>query len=108
MTLLIIGVALWSAAHLFKRLAPARRAALGAPGQGYVAGALLVSVVLMVLGYRGADGAVLGELRDETGEGHDEGDCHGEGGGPRDEDDPPSHPSSGSTSLIPTPRLVWR
>ena len=58
MTLLIIGVALWSAAHLFKRLAPARRAALGAPGQGYVAGALLVSVVLMVLGYRGADGAV--------------------------------------------------
>lgn len=58
MTLLIIGVALWWAAHLFKRLAPGPRAKLGEPGKGLVALALIVSVVLMVLGYRSADGAV--------------------------------------------------
>ncbi len=58
MTLLILGVALWSAAHLFKRLAPARRASLGDKGQGLVAVALVISVVLMVIGYRSADGAV--------------------------------------------------
>lgn len=52
--LLVIGVALWWAAHLFKRLAPGRRAALGAKGRGLVSLALLASVVLMVLGYRAA------------------------------------------------------
>ena len=58
MILLVLGVALWSAAHLFKRLAPARRAAMGEKGKGPVAMALIVSVVLMVLGYRMADGTV--------------------------------------------------
>ncbi|GHF38176.1 NnrU family protein [Seohaeicola zhoushanensis] len=53
--LLIIGIALWFAAHLFKRLAPARRAAMGDKGRGPVALALLVSLVLIVLGYRWAD-----------------------------------------------------
>jgi len=52
---LVIGVALWSGAHLFKRLAPERRAAMGEGGKGAVALALLVSIVLMVLGYRWAD-----------------------------------------------------
>jgi len=55
---LVLGVALWSAAHLFKRIAPEARAKMGAKGRGPVALALLVSVVLMVIGYRGADGAV--------------------------------------------------
>lgn len=55
MLLLIIGVALWSLAHLFKRLAPARRAAMGEKGKGPVALALLVSLVLMVIGYRMVD-----------------------------------------------------
>ena len=55
MTLLILGVALWWAAHLFKRIAPATRANLGEAGKGLVAVALLLSVVLMVLGYRGAE-----------------------------------------------------
>jgi uncharacterized membrane protein len=55
MTLLILGVALWWAAHLFKRLAPQRRARLGDPGKGLVAVVLVLSVVLMVIGYRGAD-----------------------------------------------------
>lgn len=52
---LILGVALWAGAHLFKRLAPRRRAAMGESGKGLVALALLVSIVLMVLGYRWAD-----------------------------------------------------
>lgn len=56
MTLLVLGVALWCAAHLFKRIAPGVRAGMGEPGKGAVALALLVSVVLMVLGYRWADG----------------------------------------------------
>lgn len=55
MTVLILGVALWWAAHLFKRIAPAQRANLGEAGKGLVAVALLLSVVLMVLGYRGAE-----------------------------------------------------
>ncbi|MBF9028991.1 hypothetical protein HKCCE3408_01165 [Rhodobacterales bacterium HKCCE3408] len=55
--LLILGLALWSGAHLFKRVAPARRAAMGDKAKGLVALALLVSVVLMTIGYRNADGA---------------------------------------------------
>ena len=55
MTLLILGVALFWVAHLFKRLAPGPRAAMGDRGKGLVAVALVVSVVLMVIGYRGAD-----------------------------------------------------
>ncbi len=56
---LILGVALWWAAHLFKRVVPGQRAALqdrlGDGSKGIVALVLLVSVVLMVSGYRGAD-----------------------------------------------------
>lgn len=55
MSLLILGVLLWSAAHLFKRIAPGPRARLGDPGKGVVALALLASVVMMVVGYRGAE-----------------------------------------------------
>jgi uncharacterized membrane protein len=58
MTLLVLGVALWWAAHLFKRLAPGRRAALGTKGYPVVAVTLLLSVLLMVLGYRDAGGTV--------------------------------------------------
>ncbi len=55
---LILGVALWWAAHLFKRVAPGARAKLGdEKGKGPVAIALLISVALMVVGYRMADGA---------------------------------------------------
>lgn len=53
--LLILGVGLWSGAHLFKRLAPAQRAAMGAKGKGLMALALWVSVVLMIIGYRWAE-----------------------------------------------------
>jgi uncharacterized membrane protein len=52
--ILILGVALWSGAHLFKRVAPGARAAWGDRGRGAMAVAVLLSVVLMVVGYRGA------------------------------------------------------
>ncbi|QFU07855.1 NnrU protein [Rhodobacteraceae bacterium THAF1] len=58
MIVLILGVALWVGAHLFKRLAPDARARLGKPGKGALALAIVVSIVLMVIGYRMADGAV--------------------------------------------------
>ncbi|MEL6840893.1 MAG: NnrU family protein [Pseudomonadota bacterium] len=58
MTLLISGVALWWVAHLFKRLMPGARAKLGEPGKGIVAILIVISVILMVLGYRAADGPV--------------------------------------------------
>jgi uncharacterized membrane protein len=56
MTLLILGLALWWAAHLFKRLAPGLRAPMGNAGKGVVALALVASIVLMVIGYRSAEG----------------------------------------------------
>lgn len=58
MTLLILGVALWVIAHVWKRLAPAHRASVGDKGKGIVAVATVASIILMVLGYRAAEGAV--------------------------------------------------
>ena len=57
MLILILGVLLWALAHLFKFIAPEARARLGEKGKGPIAIALLLSVVLMVIGYRAADGA---------------------------------------------------
>jgi len=54
---LILGLLLWSGAHLFKRIAPAPRGAMGEAGKGAVAVVALAGIVLMVLGYRMADGA---------------------------------------------------
>jgi uncharacterized membrane protein len=60
MTLLILGVALWCAAHFVKTAMPAQRAALGArygegPVRGVVSALLFASLVMMIIGYRGAD-----------------------------------------------------
>ena len=55
MALLILGIVLWWAAHLFKRLAPAQRAALGHKGKGLMALVLLGAVALMIVGFRGAE-----------------------------------------------------
>jgi uncharacterized membrane protein len=55
MLLLILGVALWAGAHFFKRLAPEARAGLGDAGKGYVAGAIGLSILLMIFGYRMAE-----------------------------------------------------
>lgn len=59
MTLLILGLLLWSGAHLFKRLAPDAHASMGGAGKGVVALASLAAIVLMVIGYRGADVVML-------------------------------------------------
>ncbi|MFW2543390.1 NnrU family protein [Primorskyibacter sp. 2E107] len=56
MLLLILGVALWCAAHLFKRAAPGARAGMGDKGRGLVAVAIAASILLMIFGYRMADG----------------------------------------------------
>ena len=54
MTLIVLGLALWWAAHLWKRVAPAHRAGFGEPGKGLVTVLVLASVVLMVIGWRGS------------------------------------------------------
>ena len=53
--LLILGVALWCAAHLFKRAMPERRAVMGDAGKGAVALALVAAILLMIFGYRMTD-----------------------------------------------------
>ena len=55
MTLRILGLLLWSQAHFFKRLAPARHAALGDRSKKIVAVLIVISVVVMIFGYRMAD-----------------------------------------------------
>ena len=55
MTLLILGLILWTAAHFFKRLMPAQRAAMGDKGKGVVALAIVASLILMIIGYRTAE-----------------------------------------------------
>ncbi len=57
MILMVLGLLVWSGAHLFRRLAPDARARLGEPGKGVVAVLSLVAIVLMVIGYRGWDSA---------------------------------------------------
>jgi len=54
MTILILGVVLWWAAHLFKRLAPGLRGKLpaGGPDRGIMALTIVGSVILMIVGYK--------------------------------------------------------
>jgi len=54
MTLLILGLILWVAAHLFKRVLPEMRARMGDKGKGLVAVVLIASLVLIIVGFRGA------------------------------------------------------
>ena len=58
MIYLLSGLLLWSGVHLWKRIAPAERAKFGNKGRGLVAAGAVLGVVLMVYGYRVADGAV--------------------------------------------------
>lgn len=56
MQLLILGLVLWTAAHLFKRVAPGPRARMGdIPAKLAVTVLSLAAVVLMVIGYRRAE-----------------------------------------------------
>jgi uncharacterized membrane protein len=52
---LILGLSLWISAHLFKRVLPTQRAAMGKRGLGLVAALVLAGIVLMVIGYRRAE-----------------------------------------------------
>ena len=51
---MLIGVALWTGPHLFKRLAPEARAGFGEWFKGVVALLLVLAIVLMAWGYRTA------------------------------------------------------
>lgn len=59
MILLIVGVLLWTGLHYLRALAPDLRQSMtdkmGAASKGVVALGLVLSVVLMVMGYRGAE-----------------------------------------------------
>lgn len=60
MLLMILGLVLWSAAHLVKPMAPAWRRGLAerhgeGPVKGAMAGLILLSLVLMVVGYQRAE-----------------------------------------------------
>ncbi len=56
--LLIAGLLLWSGSHFWKRLSPTSRASFGDKGKGIVAVLSIIGIVLMVVGYRGAEGPV--------------------------------------------------
>ncbi|MBD3802963.1 MAG: hypothetical protein EP320_03710 [Rhodobacteraceae bacterium] len=55
MALLILGVLIWSLAHLAKRIFPGFRRALKGAERPMVAALVLISVVLMFIGWRAAD-----------------------------------------------------
>ncbi|WP_292286809.1 NnrU family protein [Marivita sp.] len=55
MGLLVLGLLLWVGAHIFKRVMPEQRAALGDRGKTMVTVVLLISLGLMIWGYRGAE-----------------------------------------------------
>tara|TARA_R110002110_G_scaffold90632_4_gene235573 strand:+ start:4580 stop:5122 length:543 start_codon:yes stop_codon:yes gene_type:complete len=55
MTLLVSGLALWIAAHLFRRVMPRQREAMGKWGRPVVAVLIVISLVMIVFGYRQAD-----------------------------------------------------
>ena len=55
MLLLVLGIALWIAAHGLKRIAPERREAMGEKGKGPVAIGILAGLILIIIGYRSAD-----------------------------------------------------
>eukprot|EP01031_Cornospumella_fuschlensis_P048710 gene48710-59639_t len=57
MTFLILGLALWIVPHWMKRLAPEMRAGWGDKAKGPLSLAMVLGIVLMVVGYRAADGA---------------------------------------------------
>jgi len=59
MILLILGVALWSLAHYWRRVAPAHRAKMGDTGKGLVAMLVVASLLMMIFGYRMADTIVV-------------------------------------------------
>jgi len=58
MFLILLGLLLWSGVHFWKRISPDSRARLGPKGKGIVAIGSVLAIVLMVVGYRAAEGTV--------------------------------------------------
>jgi len=58
-TWLVFGLLLWMGGHLFKRMLPRQRAAMGKAGLGVVAVLVLGGIVLMGIGYGRADVVLL-------------------------------------------------
>ncbi len=67
MILLALGVALWIAAHVFKRVLPGLRAKMGKAGRALMSLAIITSIVLMVIGYRATSGTSLYDPIDDMG-----------------------------------------
>ena len=57
MIYILAGLMLWSGVHFWKRIAPKERAKFGDKGKGFVAFGAVAGIILMVIGYRMADGA---------------------------------------------------
>lgn len=55
MILLILGVIVWIAAHYWRRVAPKHRAKMGDSGKGLAAILIVVSLLMMIFGYRWAE-----------------------------------------------------
>lgn len=58
MLLILLGLLLWTGVHFWKRIAPDHRARFGESGKAIVALGAAIAIVLMVIGYRSADGSV--------------------------------------------------
>ena len=58
MVLLVLGVLLWSFAHLAKRVVPGFHASMRGSEKPMVAAAVILSIILMVIGYRSADATI--------------------------------------------------
>lgn len=55
MTLLILGLALWYIGHFWKRALPAQHTAMGPRAKGISALVIVLSIILMVIGYRATE-----------------------------------------------------
>jgi uncharacterized membrane protein len=56
MLLILLGLLLWTGVHFWKRIAPDHRARFGERGKAIVALGAVVAIVLMIIGYRSAEG----------------------------------------------------
>lgn len=62
MIYILLGLALWVSAHMFKRVLPDMRESLGNKGRPIVAIAIALGVALMIYGYRGSEDDYLYDL----------------------------------------------
>ena len=54
MLILILGIVLWIAFHVFKRVVPEKRATFGDAGKGIIAVGIFAGLTLIIIGYRAA------------------------------------------------------